>query len=198
MQFRLSFIANREDVILGHFRLFRWWGQQFAIQNKRQCEKKEFGDAAVLYGIEALNKWNSERAQFKTFAKAYVYRSLRREFFAQLRNNTLGRDESENEINQIATPADSTPAARNEIDSPELRTLHPNTRRCAELCLAGYDKRQIAVQLGIPCKEVIFHIRQAGRLVLKRRMELSGPSLFDACNHALGTEDVETDVTTCG
>ena len=191
MKFAMTFIANRDEVILSLTKLFRHHGRRIAGKYGRINEIEDFENSAIAYGCEALNKYDASRgAKFATFSRSYIERALRRDHFNQLGHCSETRDQFEIESAESEDPAMIDEAL---IEERELLSLHENTRRVVELSLAGKRTWQIAIQLGMPGKEVAFHIRQATKLIEKRRAAMSGPTLFDEVNDALGAEDAETE-----
>lgn len=191
MRFLISFLANREEVILAHERLFRHHGRRIAEKYNKKSEVEDFENSAIAYGCEALTKFDASRgAKFATFSRSYIERALRRDHFNQLGHCSETRDHFEIESGQSE---DHATIDEGGIEERELLSLHENTRRVVELSLAGKRSWQIAIQLGMPGKEVAFHIRQATKLIEKRRAAMSGPSLFDEVNDALGAEDAEAE-----
>lgn len=189
----ISFVANRDDVLLGHLKLFRHWGRAFALRRGLRHYADEYADAAISYGIESFDHFDLNRGvKFRTWARPFIERSLLREYHRQM-------------VGTLARSADLADAAErpeveefddieHEDEPTELRPLHPKTRLVASLSLQGLRIHQIAEQTGLPAKEVAFHVRMATKQVQRRRDELAGPSLFDEVPDALGAEEtVEAD-----
>ena len=189
----ISFVANRDDVLLGHLKLFRHWGRAFAMRRGLRHYADEYADAAISYGIESFEHFDLSRGvKFRTWARPFIERCLLREFHRQM-------------VGTFARSADLADAAErpeveefddieHEDEPTELRPLHPKTRLVASLSLQGLRIHQIAEQTGLPAKEVAFHVRMATKQVQRRRDELAGPSLFDEVPDALGAEEtVEAD-----
>lgn len=186
VQLTVSFTSNRDDVLIGHVKLFRHWGREFALRRGLRHEASEYGDAAIAYGVESIAKFDTSRmVKFSTFARPYVERSLLREFHRQM-VGCLGR--SPDLSDAIGREQEDEFEGLDHDDEPaELKALHPKTRQVAALSLQGLRVHQIAKQTGLKAKEVAFHVRQAAKLVQKRREEMAGPSLFDEVCDALGT-----------